>query len=219
MEDNIIVLDTETAGMTNLFVYDMGYCVYSPTLGRIVARRDFIIREVFNNKPLMLADFAAAKLPWYENLIAAKKSRLIGWKGASHALRRDINNYHVKLIYAYNAPFDYRAIGCTTANYKILGGRFKKIPFNPTLDITMRDIMRTPEMLELYKSQAYIDFCKENEFMTKTNKPSRTAETVYRFMSGNLEFVEEHTALSDSEIETRILAKIKGWKLDGVKPL
>ena len=48
-------------------------------------------------------------------------------------------------------------------------------------------------------------FCIENGYVTKSGNCQMTAEICYRFITGNNDFVEEHTALSDSEIEVEIL--------------
>jgi len=48
-------------------------------------------------------------------------------------------------------------------------------------------------------------FCLENGYVTKYKNCKMTAEICYRFITGNTDFVEEHTALADSEIETEIL--------------
>jgi hypothetical protein len=40
----------------------------------------------------------------------------------------------------------------------------------------------------------------------KTPRPRLTAEILYRYITGNLEFVESHTGLEDVDIERQILA-------------
>ena len=51
-------------------------------------------------------------------------------------------------------------------------------------------------------------YCKENGYLTnhKTPQPRLTAEIIYRFISGNKDFVESHTGLEDVMIEKEILA-------------
>jgi hypothetical protein len=48
-------------------------------------------------------------------------------------------------------------------------------------------------------------WCEEHEAFSDSGNYSTTAENVYRYISGYNDFVEEHTALADSEIETEIL--------------
>lgn len=54
----------------------------------------------------------------------------------------------------------------------------------------------------------YNKFCCENGFVTKSGNIQMTAEVCYRFISGDVEFVEEHTALADCEIEMEILRAV-----------
>ena len=58
----------------------------------------------------------------------------------------------------------------------------------------------------LLKMPTYIQFCKENGFMTKhrTPQPQLTAEVIYRFITNDIDFVEEHKGFEDVEIETEI---------------
>ena len=58
------------------------------------------------------------------------------------------------------------------------------------------------------KYAKYNKFCCENGFVTKSGNIQMTAEVCYRFISGNVDFVEEHTALSDCEIEAEILRAV-----------
>ena len=53
--------------------------------------------------------------------------------------------------------------------------------------------------------EEYKGFCEQNNFVTKHNKPKFTAEVLYRFLTNDLEFEEEHTGLADVKIEKEIL--------------
>ena len=59
-------------------------------------------------------------------------------------------------------------------------------------------------------SEDFQNFCEEFGYFTESGNYSTTAETLYRYISGNTEFVEEHTALADSLIECDILAHCCG---------
>jgi len=54
----------------------------------------------------------------------------------------------------------------------------------------------------------YNKFCAENGFVTAKGNIQMSAEVCYRFISGKVDFVEEHTALADCEIEMEILRAI-----------
>ena len=51
----------------------------------------------------------------------------------------------------------------------------------------------------------YKTFCEENGRFTDTGNYSTTAETVFQYVTGMIDFEEAHTALNDAEIETEIL--------------
>ena len=58
------------------------------------------------------------------------------------------------------------------------------------------------------KYTKYNKFCCENGFVTKSGNIQMSAEVCYRFICGDVEFVEEHTALADCEIEAEILRAV-----------
>jgi hypothetical protein len=51
----------------------------------------------------------------------------------------------------------------------------------------------------------YKNFCEENNYLTKNNQCRLTAEIIYRFITGDMEFKESHTGLEDVLIEKEIL--------------
>ena len=60
----------------------------------------------------------------------------------------------------------------------------------------------------LLNTNKYRKYCCDNNFFTDSKKFFKTsAEVSYRYLMKDNEFVESHTALSDAEIETFILAK------------
>ena len=58
----------------------------------------------------------------------------------------------------------------------------------------------------LLKMPTYIDFCFENGFVTKhaTPQPQLSAEVIYRYITKDIGFVEEHKGIEDVEIEIEI---------------
>jgi ppGpp synthetase/RelA/SpoT-type nucleotidyltranferase len=59
------------------------------------------------------------------------------------------------------------------------------------------------------KQKGYIDFCKENGYMTNHATPQarKTAEVLWRYLTDDLTFEENHTAPEDVEIEAQIFAE------------
>ena len=73
------------------------------------------------------------------------------------------------------------------------------------------------------KSRNYLRYCAKRHFLTDSGNPKSSAEIVYRYLSSNDDFIEEHTALSDCEIEADILLaaiarKKRLYQVDTVQP-
>ena len=52
-----------------------------------------------------------------------------------------------------------------------------------------------------------MEVCVANGYMTKANKPQIKAETLFRYITNNNDFIEDHMALEDSRIELDILMR------------
>ena len=56
------------------------------------------------------------------------------------------------------------------------------------------------------KQKTYIAWCTKNGFLKKNGTPRATAEILYKYISNNIDFEEEHTGLADVLIEKEIFA-------------
>ena len=200
----IIVLDTETLGVFNPSVYDLGYVVYDSETDNIIKARDYLTSEIFDNANLMKTAYYANKLPIYYQRLADGYCKKTKWSYILRMLKRDMNKYGVDGIYAYNSRFDTRAIAktCEKLNSKT----------NPTAD-GIKDIWKGLTDPHITETEEYKAFCRKNGFMTKHKRPrcQAKAETVFRYLTGQTDYKEEHTALEDSKIELAIL--LKAWEL------
>ena len=57
------------------------------------------------------------------------------------------------------------------------------------------------------KQPTYRLYCKEKGYTLKNGTPRLTAEILYRFITGNDNFVESHTGLEDVLIEKEIFVR------------
>ena len=196
----IIVLDTETLGVFDPSVYDLGYVIYDSEVDGIIKARDYITSEIFDDESKMKTAYYANKLPLYHQRLADGYCKKTKWAYILRVLKRDINKYGVDGIYAYNSRFDTRAIALTCEK---LG-----IKTNPTADGII-DIWKGLTDPHITQTEEYKEFCRVNGFMTKHKKPrcQAKAETVFRYLTGQTDYIEEHTALEDSKIELAILLK------------
>lgn len=194
----ILVLDTETLGVVNPLVYDLGYLIYDTQTEEIVVKRDYLIKQIYDNDNYMQTAYYGWKKPLYEQMLADGKCKKVWWGIALDILRRDIERFTADgtEMYAYNSKFDRNAIAKSCL--------YNKSKQNPT-ECGIKDIMDL--ISPITQTEEYRQFCFENGFLTKhkTPRPQQKAETLYRFLTGQTDFEEKHMALDDSEIELEIL--------------
>lgn len=193
---NRIILDTETAGKINTpLVYDLGYIIIDDN-GNTIKQRSYIIKEVYDNKKLFNTSYFKEKRPLYEERLKSGYSKKVYLAYALRQLTKDMEKYGVDL-YAYNSPFDTKAIK-HTREY------FKKEKYNPTQNGII-DIMKL--VSNITNTQDYNVYCNKYNFTTKHKPPrsQRKAQTLYSYLTNNPNYQEEHTALEDSKIEAYIL--------------
>ena len=195
-----LVLDTETINLEKQFVYDLGYTIADAD-GNVVARKSYVISQVFNNKELFATGYYSNKMPLYLERLANGYSKKVGWGHAMRYLANDIKKYGITEIYAYNSKFDTKAIAFMCGWFNVV---------NPLGDKEILDIMDF--IKPITNTKEYKDFCKENGYMTKHKypRPQMKAETLYRYLTDNVDYEEEHTGLEDSLIELEILMTALG---------
>ena len=195
-----LVLDTETINLEKQFVYDLGYTIADAD-GNVVARKSYVISQVFNNKELFATGYYSNKMPLYLERLASGYSKKVGWGHAMRYLANDIKKYGITEIYAYNSKFDTKAIAFMCGWFNVV---------NPLGDKEILDIMDF--IKPITNTKEYKDFCKENGYMTKHKypRPQMKAETLYRYLTDNVDYEEEHTGLEDSLIELEILMTALG---------
>ena len=190
---NIVVFDTETIGVDKLFCYNIGYVICNDS-GKTLVKRSFVVEQIWHNMPLFSTAYYANKRPIYVNEMKAKKTVMNKFGYICQQMIRDFHNYEVERAFAYNSPFDERVFNFNCDWFKC-NNPFDNIPI-----VDIRGFVH-----QFLISDKYKGFCDKNELYTDSGNYSTTAEDVYRFLSNNVEFDEEHTALADSEIERDIL--------------
>lgn len=203
---NILVFDTETAGSFNKpFCYNIGYVIYDTETDRTLVSKDFVVEQVWHNEMLFTSAYYADKRPLYVNRMRARQTKMSKFGYICREMARDIENFNVTSAYAYNSPFDDNVFKFNCDWYKCI---------NPFDNIPIFDIRGYVH--EFLIDNKYKEFCETYKFFTESGNYSTTAETVFRYVSYDLEFNEEHTALADSEIELEILLDMvrRGAKLE-----
>lgn len=203
-----IVIDTETCPLTkidgvdpfNMFVYDTGYAVVDKR-GTVYRARSFVVKEIFEQEEqLMQSAYYAKKIPQYKKEIAEGTRIVADFYTIRKTLLEDMKEFEISEVYAHNMRFDYHSLNnterwLTKSKYRYF------FPYGTEICDTLkmaRDV--------ICKMPTYRRFCEENGFLTKTGRLQTKAETIYRFITKDVTFVEKHTGLEDVMIEKEILA-------------
>lgn len=207
----IIVLDTETCPLdkdmeevtpSNMFVYDVGMAVVDKK-GNVYETYSYVVADIFfEEKGLMNSAYYADKLPQYYEDIKNGTRKVATLYAIRKKLKELMDKYETKTISAHNARFDNGALNnterwLTKSKYRYF------YPYGAELWDTLKMAHDVIAKMPTYKK-----FCEENGYMTthKKPRPQEKAEVLYRFISGDNDFVESHTGLEDVMIEKEILA-------------
>ena len=191
---NIMIFDTETTDLNKCFCYNVGYIIFDTDTQKTLVSKEFVIEQIWHNLPLFSTAYYADKRPLYVKAMRAKKVKMDKFGRVCQTMIRDIKNFDVVAAYAYNSSFDEKVFGFNCDWFKCI---------NPFDDIPVFDIRGFVHNSIIDKE--YKKFCERNNFFTDSGNYSTTAETVYRFITNNTDFIESHTALDDAKIETDIL--------------
>lgn len=206
-----LMLDTETANtiteedgnlnMFNVLAYDFGWAVVDKH-GNVYETASFVNEDIFDYmQDLMKSAYYAWKIPIYENDIANGTRIKTTTKEIKRILWDTMERYKITEVVAHNCRFDYRSCN-NTQRYTTQSKYRYFFPYGTIFLDTMRMANDT-----ICKQKSYIAFCQENGYMTKNGQVRKTAEILYRYISGNKQFIESHTGLEDVLIETQIFAK------------
>ena len=193
----IAVFDTETTSLEKPFCYNIGYIIYDTETGERLIKHDFVAEQIWHNRELFTTAYYAEKRDEYINRMRGKTCEMKKLGHITQIMCREFADFEVVAAFAYNSPFDDKVFNFNCEWFKIKNP-FDNIPIFDIRGYVHRKLAFTPE---------YKRFCENNEYYTESGNYSTTAETVYRFLTNNTEFIEEHTALADAEIELDILLK------------
>jgi DNA polymerase III epsilon subunit-like protein len=202
-ETKFLVIDTETTNsIDDPFCYDVGFAVVDAT-GAVYESHSYVVADIFLDNELMASAYFAEKIPQYWDEIKSGNRQLRRFKTIRSILRDVVQQYGIRYIVAHNASFDYRSLNYTQ---RLLTSSKYRYFFPWGVEIW--DTLKMARQV-LGKDETYKQFCLDNGFTYgKEDKPQcrYTAEIIHRFLTGNLDFVEEHTGLEDVLIEKDILA-------------
>ena len=196
-----LIVDTETFGSFQEPVcYDIGMAVIDK-YGKVYAQYSFVVKDTFLGMAEQAATaYYADKFPQYHADIRSGNRKCVPFSTIRNVANALLAKYGICDVVAHNAKFD-----CTSLNNtaRILGYSsffHRYVEWWDTLQMVA-------DTIALQKG--YQDFCQKNNYMTKhrTPRPQMKAEVVYRFITQDTDFVENHTGLEDCLIEKEIFAR------------
>lgn len=196
--ERILLVDTETTNsLDDPICYDVGYSVFD-LAGNVYEEASFVNADIFLDKEFMATAYYADKIPQYWQDIWAKRRELLSWREIKWRVWDACLRHGCKIVSAHNARFDYRSLHLTQRYITTSKYRFF-LPWGCEWWDTLKMCR------EVFKSdENYKPWCFEHGFVTKNNQPQMTAEVVYRYITNNLNFAEQHTGLEDVRIERDI---------------
>ena len=223
--------DKKKIAIAKPLVYDIGWTVATRTHG-IIEKRNFLVAETFCVPSIFNTAYYHEKRPLYLEMLAKGEATVLPWNDIMNILLTDLQD--ASYICAYNAMFDFKkAIIFTEAYIKNLYSpcyyEWEEAQRNICRSILAKPSRKSdpdfdPEhfvfrgekypMIDIWgvackyllNSNNYKRMCLESGKMSNTGLYfSTNAEVAMQYLSEKYDFIEDHTALSDAEIETEIL--------------
>jgi len=207
-----MVYDTEVANcpkidgqldVANGQVYDLGIQIVDKD-GFVYDEYSIVNGDVFWGMPEAMKEaYFADKRPQYVADILAGKRKVMNTWQIYKLVRKLCEEYNIKACVAHNARFDIKALNATM-RYQTKSRCRWFFPYEMPIWDTMKMANDT-----ICKQKRYIEFCKENGYMTNHATPQvrKTAEILWRYLTDDVTFEEEHTGLADVTIEAQIFAE------------
>nr|DAL49240.1 MAG TPA_asm: 3'-5' exonuclease [Caudoviricetes sp.] len=210
---NVAIIDTETT--KNNMVYDLGVAILNTSTGEIVDTMNAVVSETFGNVAAMRTAYYASKIPQYLAAIDAGELEVLAFSDCFKRFGALLAAHGVRSVWAYNMAFDYKALNRTISE---LSNGFVGCFFPD--NVKCYDLMSSAINL-VGNTRRYQSWALEHGYVTPTGRAKATAEIMFRFVTDDNAFIEDHTALSDAMVEADILAhlvaKKAGYKRHGEK--
>ena len=190
------VLDTETVADARV-PYDVAWIIVDRQ-GHAYERFNGLVSEVLHNETLRYLvrkdSFAKRKASFY---LDNEPAEIMPFERILCEFDYHCHVYD-PVIVAYNAAFDTKVLNDYS---NVIAG----MPFFDGVEIW--DLWNMA-LNTICDSSNFVRWCIDNGFITEKGNISCSAEAVYSYLSHNGDFEEDHTALSDCEIEAKILQAV-----------
>ena len=226
--------DKKTIAIAKPLIYDLGWKIIDER-GKVYRSKSYLITEIFSVPAIFNTAYYASKRPFYIDKLQKGEIALVSWATATAEMVKDMEE--TACVGAYNSMFDYKKAIKFTEEYitNLYSNHYyeweeeqkRRIDYILSHPERQNDREFNPDIFEfrgktyplfdiwglscenLLNNDEYRSFCKAHELKTASGKYYPTsAETAYKFLKGNADFIESHTAIEDAEIESEILAMI-----------
>ena len=225
--------DKQKIAIAKPLVYDIGW-VITDRQGSIIKQENFLIQETFFVPTVFNTAYYRDKRPIYMELLKQGKIGVATWDEAMDILENDLQV--CDLLTAYNACFDFKKAIPFTERYiralysndyesyekaqkesaeKIINGNNENHNDRyllPVFDFREKEYpiadLWGVACNTLINNERYKKYCLKNGLFTNSVEYFKTsAETTFQYITRDFDFIESHTALDDSIIESQILTK------------
>jgi len=188
------VFDTETIGLGKKWIYDLGLVIIQKEGFPLFSKR-WVIEEVMNIPNIEKKAFYGHKIEKFYRFMSP-----VSFYQARTEFRKIMEYFQVNVITAYNLEFDMNALK-DTLKFTEIGGKFLNYP------VDYFDLYNA-SCNSIFQQKLFKEVAIQENWLTKNGNFSTTAEIAYRYITGNYNFEESHTALEDASIEARILQNV-----------
>lgn len=196
-----LIIDTETANsIEQPLCYDIGYAICDRE-GKIYLERSFVVSEIFlDHKEMMQSAYFAEKIPQYWEDIKNGTRTLKSIFSIRKQIHEDMKKYSIRRVGAYNMGFDKRALN-NTIRYCSQSRLRWFFPWKTSYICIWHMACQV-----VLNQVSYVKFALQNGLVSESDNILTSAESCYRFLKKQIDFVESHTGLEDVRIEVEILA-------------
>lgn len=223
----------QTIAIAKPLVYDIGWTI-TDRKGEVIKEENYLIQETFFVPNIFNTAYYKDKRPVYMELLKQGKIKVGTWNDVAEILLFDLKACDYAT--AYNACFDFKKAIPFTERYikKLYSSEYtmwEEAQKKKCKELLKKgDKPKNPDYLKpmfqfrgnefpivdlwgvscekLINNSKYKDYCLKNKLLTTSAIYFKTsAETSFQYLTRDHGFIEEHTALSDAQIEAQILTR------------
>ena len=195
--ETILLVDTEFITLNKPFVYDLSYLIARKVGDKYITLKSVgnVVKQVYQNKMMFETAYYSEKRKLYVSALKGKTYKQNYLGNILRQFKKDIAEYNVSMVLGYNVNADIRSIDFTS-NYLKLESPLKDTKVIDLMPIVVNTICDTDD---------YKNFAKQNNLITEKGYYKMSVESVMKYITNDIYFVEKHLGKSDNENEIDLL--------------